>query len=102
MAVAAAIGAIAGFVVYTASRVTGRNLYLIIGAVAAAVAVFVLQQYWRTAQLTEVKISVPQVSEPAFVVNNDARQWRGSSISRLLPGYPRSRSRTRADSSARL
>ena len=38
----------------------------------------VLQLYWRTARLTEVKITVPQVSELTFVVNNDARQaaWK--------------------------
>ena len=37
-----------------------------------------LQQFWRTARLTEVKVTVPQVSELTFVVNNDARQvaWK--------------------------
>jgi len=75
---AAAIGAIVGFVVYTISRVTGRNLYIILGAIAAAAALLVLQRYWRTAQLSEVKITVPQVAELTFVVNDDARQvaWK--------------------------
>jgi hypothetical protein len=78
VAIAAIIGAIAGFIVYTISRVTGRNLYIIIGAVAAGAAVFLLQRFWRTVQLTEVKITVPQVSELTFVVNDDARQvaWK--------------------------
>ena len=78
IAAAAVIGAIAGLVVFTIAQVTGRNLYIIIGGVAGAAAVLVLQQYWRTAQLTEVKITVPQVSELTFVVNNDARQvaWK--------------------------
>ena len=78
IAAAAVIGAIIGLLVFTIAHVTGRNLYVIIGAVAAAAAVLVLQQYWRTAQLTEVKITVPQVSELTFVVNNDARQvaWK--------------------------
>jgi hypothetical protein len=78
MGAAAVIGAIAGLVVFTIAQVTGRNLYIIIGAVAGAAAVFVLQQYWQAAQLTEVKITVPQVSELTFVVNNDARQvaWK--------------------------
>ena len=78
IAAAAVIGAIAGLVVFTVAQITGRNLYIIIGAVAGAAAVLVLQQYWRTAQLTEVKITVPQVSELTFVVNNDARQvaWK--------------------------
>jgi hypothetical protein len=75
---AAAIGATVGFVVFTVSRVTGRNLYIIIGGVAGAAAVLALQQFWRTAQLTEVKVTVPQMSELTFVVNNDARQvaWK--------------------------
>ena len=78
IAAAAVIGAIAGLVVFTIARVTGRNLYIIIGGVAGAAAVLVLQQYWRTALLTEVKITVPQVSELTFVVNNEARQvaWK--------------------------
>jgi hypothetical protein len=76
--VAAVIGAVAGFVVFTISQVTGRNLYIIIGAVAGAVAIFVLQRYWTTVQLTEVKMTVPVVGELTFVVNNDARQvaWK--------------------------
>jgi hypothetical protein len=75
---AAVIGAIAGLVVFTIAQVTGRNLYIIIGAVAGAAAILVLHQYWQAAQLTEVKITVPQVSELTFVVNNDARQvaWK--------------------------
>jgi hypothetical protein len=78
IAVAAVIGAIAGLAVFTVAQVTGRNLYIVIGGVAGAAAILVLQQYWRTAQLTEVKITVPQVSELTFVVNNDARQvaWK--------------------------
>jgi hypothetical protein len=78
VAIAALIGAAAGFVAYTVSRVTGRNLYIIIGAVAAVAVVLLLQWYWRTAQLTEVKITVPHLSELTFVVNNDARQvaWK--------------------------
>jgi hypothetical protein len=75
---AGTIGAIAGLVVFAIAHVTGRNLYIIMGALAGAVAVLVLQQYWRTAQLTEIKITVPKVSELTFVVNNDARQvaWK--------------------------
>jgi hypothetical protein len=75
---AAAIGAIAGLVVFTISRITGRNLYIAIGGVAGAAAVLVLQRFWRTVQLTEVKVTVPQVSELTFIVNNDARQvaWK--------------------------
>lgn len=75
---AAVIGAVAGLIVFTIARVTGRNLYIIIGAISGSAAVLVLQQYWRAAQLTEVKITVPQVSELTFIVNNEARQvaWK--------------------------
>ena len=78
IATAAAIGALAGLAVFTVAQITGRNFYIIVGAAAGAAAVLVLQQYWRAAQLTEVKITVPQVSELTFVVNNDARQvaWK--------------------------
>src|SRR5262249_45977068 len=78
IAAAAVVGAIAGLVIFTIAQVTGRNFYIIIGAIAGAAAVFVLQQYWRTGQLTEVKIKGPQVSELTFVVNNEARQvaWK--------------------------
>jgi hypothetical protein len=76
--IAAAGGAIAGFVVYIISRIKGQNLYIIIGAVVAAAAVFVWEYYRRRVQLTGVKITVPQVSELTFTVNDDARlvAWR--------------------------
>ena len=70
---AAAAGAIIGFLVYTISRVTGRNLDIILGAIAGAVAVVVIQQFWRKTRLTQVTITVPHLSELTFVVNDDAR-----------------------------
>jgi hypothetical protein len=75
---AAIIGAVIGLIVFSISQVTGRNLFVITGGIAGAATVFILQLYWRTARLTEVKITVPQVSELTFVVNNEARQvaWK--------------------------
>jgi hypothetical protein len=70
---AAITGTVAGLAVFTISQVTGRNLYLIIGAIAGVAAVLTLHRYWGAAQLTEVTITVPQVSELKFVVNNEAR-----------------------------
>ncbi len=72
------IGAITGLIVFSITRITGRNLFAITGGIAGAATILVLQLYWRTARLTEVKITVPQVSELTFVVNNDARQaaWK--------------------------
>jgi len=78
IAAAAATGAIAGFAVFTISQVTGRNLYIIIGAVAGAAAIFVLQRYRRNVQLTQVTTTVPLLGELTFAVDNDARQvaWK--------------------------
>ena len=75
---AAVIGAIIGFVVFTVAQVTGRNLYIIIGAVAGAVAILVPQRYWRNVQLTQVTTTVPLLGELTFAINNDARQvaWK--------------------------
>jgi hypothetical protein len=78
VAIALIAGALAGLIVFVVTRITGRNLFLITGAVGGLAAAAAVQFYRRTAQLTEVKITVPQFSELTFVVNNDARQvaWR--------------------------
>lgn len=68
------IGALTGLVVFAITQITGRNLFIITGAIAGAVAVTVLQLYGRAARLAEVKVTVPQISEFTFVVDNDARQ----------------------------
>lgn len=75
---AVVIGAITGLILFSITEVTGRNLFAITGGIAGGSTILVLQLYWRTARLTEVKITVPQVSELTFVVNNDARQaaWK--------------------------
>ncbi|MPY60053.1 hypothetical protein [Streptomyces spongiae] len=72
--VAMVIGALTGLAVFAVTQITGRNLFIITGAVAGAVAVTVFQLYGRAARLSEVKVTVPQLSEFTFVVNNDARQ----------------------------
>jgi hypothetical protein len=76
--VAGAVGTIAGLLVFSITGVTGRNLFLITGAIAGVVAVFVIQFYRSAAQLAEVKVTIPQFSELTFVVNNDARRvaWK--------------------------
>lgn len=75
---AAVAGTVVGLIVFSITRVAGRNLFLITGAIAGSVAALVLQVYRRAAQLSEVKITIPQFSELTFVVNNDARQvaWK--------------------------
>lgn len=71
---ATAVGALTGLVLFSLTQVTSRSLFVITGAVAGALAVLVVQWYQRTARLTEVKVSVPQLSELTFAVNNDSRQ----------------------------
>lgn len=76
--VAAVLGALIGLIVFSITKVTGRNLFIVTGAIAGGVTVLAQQAFARSAQLTEVKISVPQVSALTFVVNNESRQvaWR--------------------------
>jgi len=75
---AAVSGTIVGLVIFGITRVTGRNLFIVTGAIAGVAAVLVIQVYRRAAQLTEVKVTIPQFSELTFVVNNEARQvaWK--------------------------
>ncbi|WP_261991460.1 hypothetical protein [Streptomyces sp. OR43] len=71
---AAFIGALTGLAVFSLTQVTSRSLFVITGGVAGAAAVLAVQWYQRTARLTEVKVTVPQLSELTFTVNNDSRQ----------------------------
>lgn len=76
--IAVLFGAMAGYLVYSITRFTGRALFTITGAVGGAAAVLVFQMYSRAARLTEVKVFVPQLSELTFVVDVDSRQvsWK--------------------------
>lgn len=71
-------GTVVGLIVFSITRVTGRNLFLITGGIAGLAAVVVLQFYRGAARLAEVKVTIPQFSELTFIVNNDARQvaWK--------------------------
>ncbi|MDI3404099.1 hypothetical protein [Streptomyces cavernicola] len=57
---------------------TSRTLFVVTGGVVGAVTVLAVRWYRRLAQLTEVKVTIPQLSELTFTVNNDSRQvaWR--------------------------
>ncbi len=70
---AAVVGALAGLVIFELTRIGGRGLYVTAGAVAGMAGILVVQIYNRSARLTEVKVSVPQLSELTFVVNNESR-----------------------------
>ncbi|WP_069174082.1 hypothetical protein [Streptomyces griseus] len=68
------VGTLTGLAVFSLTQVTSRSLFAITGGVAGAAAVLVVHWYQRTARLTEVKVTVPQLSELTFAVNNDSRQ----------------------------
>jgi hypothetical protein len=68
------LGGAVGFIVYGITRVAGRDLFIITGAIAGVATAVTMQVYGHTARLTEVKVTVPHLSELTFVVNNDARQ----------------------------
>lgn len=72
------MGALAGLIAFGISRLTGALLFALVGALAGAILVNVFNPYLRHARLTSLKITVPQVSELTFVVDDDARQvaWR--------------------------
>ena len=71
MLTAALIGALAGLVIFELTRIGGRGLYIAAGAVAGVAGILLIQIYHRSARLTEVKVSVPQLSELTFVVNDE-------------------------------
>lgn len=77
-AVAVSTGAAIGLGVYALTRIGGLTLYITTGALAGAAAALATQLYTRAAQLTEVRITVPQFSELTFVVNDESRRvaWR--------------------------
>lgn len=72
------VGCLTGFIVFSIAHTTGMELYIISGGITGAASISVYEFYARTARLSQVKITVPQLSEFTFVVNNDSRQvaWR--------------------------
>ncbi|MBB3732858.1 hypothetical protein [Nonomuraea dietziae] len=69
---AAFIGALVGLAIFELTSAGGRWIFLLTGTVAGVAATAVAQS--RAAQLTEVKVTVPQLSELTFLVNNQSRQ----------------------------
>jgi hypothetical protein len=71
--VAGAAGALVGLIVFTIDHITGRTLYLIIGAALGLAISLTPRRFWGVTRLTELTITVPQLSELKFVVNNESR-----------------------------
>ena len=74
----ALVGALAGLVVFGISRLTGAAFDVLVGGLAGGAAAYVLRSYIGRARLTSLKITVPQISELTFVVDDEARHvaWR--------------------------
>jgi hypothetical protein len=68
------LGAGLGLGVYTISHADGTYLFAITGGLTGVVIALGLDAYRRAGRLTEVRVTVPQLSELTFVVNNDSRQ----------------------------
>ncbi|MGC5568280.1 hypothetical protein ACPYPG_36315 [Streptomyces sp. FR-108] len=64
----------AGIALYGLSQINSSYAFAIGGAAAGVLVALGIDIYRRTARLTEVRITVPQLSELTFVVNNDAQQ----------------------------
>ncbi|MFJ8036063.1 hypothetical protein [Streptomyces sp. NPDC096032] len=67
-------GCVVGVCVYGISRTGGTLLFAVTGGLAGVLVAVGLDAFRRSARLAEVKVTVPQLSELTFIVNNDARQ----------------------------
>lgn len=72
------MGAGVGVAIFYARQLQGVGLFVMTGAVAGAVAAVIEYSYRRNAQLAEVVITVPQLSELRFVVTKDTKKvaWK--------------------------
>jgi hypothetical protein len=72
------VGAVVGFAVYGAGRLTGPGLFILAGAAGGGSAAVVMQFYGRSVRLTDISITVPQFSELHFAVTRDSQQvaWK--------------------------
>jgi hypothetical protein len=66
-------GGLTGVALYTLRSIGGVYVFGAVGAVLGALAMLGADLYHRTASLTEVRITVPQLSELTFVVNDHTR-----------------------------
>jgi hypothetical protein len=70
----AVLGGAAATALYALDRAGNGYAFIVIGAAAGGLLAAGSDFYRRTARLTEVRISVPQLSELTFVVNDDKKQ----------------------------
>ncbi|MET8867439.1 toll/interleukin-1 receptor domain-containing protein [Nonomuraea sp. NPDC004580] len=78
MIAAAVVGALAGLVIFELTNIGGRGFYATGGAAAGAAGAVASQIRSRSVRLTKVKLSLPQLSELTFVVDEEGRDvaWK--------------------------
>jgi hypothetical protein len=59
---------------YVLNTVGSGYAIVLVGTVLGGLVAMGADFYWRTARLTEVRITIPQLSELTFVVNDDTQQ----------------------------
>jgi hypothetical protein len=72
------VGGAVGLAVYEGSRLSGAGLYVLCGTAAGGIAALVFYGYTRAVHLTEMKVSIPHVSDFTFAVtqNKEVVAWR--------------------------
>lgn len=72
------VGAVAGLATYGAGRLTGPGLYVLAGAAGGVAAAAAIQIFGRNIRLTDITLTVPQLSELHFSVTRDSQQvaWK--------------------------
>lgn len=67
-------GALTGLLTYVLSTIQGYPLFIVVGLIGG-ISIFLLSYFYsRNVSLTEVVVTVPQVSQLTFMVNNTSRQ----------------------------
>ncbi|MEV7202311.1 hypothetical protein [Streptomyces griseoluteus] len=67
-------GALTGLLAYALSNIHGYALFVTVGLIGGIAIFFLSQFYSRNVSLTEVVVTVPQLSQMTFMVNNTSRQ----------------------------
>src|SRR5689334_5145418 len=69
----ALVGAATGAVVFFATQLTNRILFVLTGTISGLLAAFLAQSYSRNARLSDVKVRIPQLTELHFVMTRDTQ-----------------------------
>ncbi|HEX3779863.1 MAG TPA: hypothetical protein VHX38_09340 [Pseudonocardiaceae bacterium] len=82
-ALAVVIGAVVGGGVYYASRLSGMVLYIVVSAVAALVGASIRGWFTRSTVISQIEVTVPQLSKVTFAVPKDQRAMARDLVTEL-------------------